>query len=45
VSGWIEPVGDADALRHRLHELLGVSEGRPGHVVGVGALRRRWSRG
>jgi diadenylate cyclase len=46
VSGGIEPVGDANALRHRLNELLGVAEGRPpGEVVGVGALRRRWSRG
>jgi diadenylate cyclase len=41
VSGSIERAGDADALRRRLHELLGVAhEG----VDVLGALRRRWSR-
>jgi diadenylate cyclase len=45
VSGRIEPVADADALRHRLNELLGVPEGRSGEHVGLRALRRRWSRG
>jgi len=45
VSGRIEPVAEPDALRHRLNELLGVSEVRAGEVVGLRALRRRWSRG
>jgi diadenylate cyclase len=45
VSGQIEPVGDAPALRGRLQELLGVAEERAGELLGVGALRRRWSRG
>jgi uncharacterized protein (TIGR00159 family) len=43
VSGHIEPVADADALRQRLDELLGVSDGR-GDFAALGALRRRWSR-
>ena len=45
VSGRIEPVAEPDALRHRLNELLGVSEVRAGEVAGLRALRRRWSRG
>jgi diadenylate cyclase len=45
VSGRIEPMPDADALRHRLRELLGVTEGPAGEIVGLRALRRRWSRG
>jgi len=44
VSGTIEPVGDVDALRHRLNELLDVHEGRSGDAVGLRSLRRRWSR-
>jgi len=44
VSGSIEPVADADALRHRLKELLDVAEGPSGEPVGLRALRRRWSR-
>jgi diadenylate cyclase len=44
VSGSIESVADADALRRRLHELLGVAEGAH-EIVGLRALGRRWSRG
>ena len=46
VSGHIESVSDATALRERLQELLDVSaDERAGDLIGVGALRRRWSRG
>ena len=45
VSGGIEPIADAETLRHRLRELLGVTDSRSGEVVGLRALRRRWSRG
>jgi diadenylate cyclase len=44
VSGRIEPAADPDSLRRRLNELLDVPEGR-GESIGLGALRRRWSRG
>jgi diadenylate cyclase len=43
VAGWIETVADADALRQRLHELMGVGVGAR-EVAGLGALRRWWGR-
>ena len=42
VSGRIEPASDPEALRRRLHELLGIAREGPADVLG--ALRRRWSR-
>jgi diadenylate cyclase len=42
VSGRFEPVPDAETLRQRLDELLGVAEVRTGESVGLAALRRRF---
>jgi diadenylate cyclase len=45
VAGRIEAVADADTLRRRLGELMGVSAGAGAREpVGLGALRRWWGR-
>ncbi|HET7343086.1 MAG TPA: DNA integrity scanning protein DisA nucleotide-binding domain protein, partial [Methylomirabilota bacterium] len=44
VDGGIETPGDVDSLRGRLDDLLGVADGRGRETLGLGALRRRWSR-
>ena len=44
VSGRIEIAADADAVRRRLDDLLGVAASRAHRAAGLGALRRRWSR-
>ena len=44
VGGHIEAVEDADALRARLDELMGVGAGTVTDVAGLGALRRLWGR-
>jgi diadenylate cyclase len=44
VAGHLEPVQDADALRRRLEELMGVGAGPAREVSGLAALRRLWSR-
>ena len=44
VAGGIEPVEDADSLRRRLDELMGVGDRAAHDVAGLGALRRLWGR-
>jgi diadenylate cyclase len=44
VAGRLEPVPDADALRRRLEELMGVGVGPAREASGLAALRRLWSR-
>jgi diadenylate cyclase len=44
VGGHIEVVEDADALRARLDELMGVGAGTVTDVAGLRALRRLWGR-
>jgi diadenylate cyclase len=44
VAGRLEPVPDADALRRRLEELMGVGVGPAREPSGLAALRRLWSR-
>lgn len=44
VGGHIEAVEDADALRARLDELMGIRAGAVPDVAGLGALRRLWGR-
>lgn len=44
VGGHIEAVEDADVLRARLDELMGVGAGTVPDVAGLGALRRLWGR-
>jgi diadenylate cyclase len=44
VAGRIEPVEDADALRQRLHELMGLGADTMRETPGLGALRRLWGR-
>jgi diadenylate cyclase len=44
VAGRLEPVPDADALRRRLEELMGLGVGPAREASGLAALRRLWSR-
>ncbi len=44
VAGRIEAVEDADALRRRLNELMGLGAGTARDTVALGALRRLWGR-
>jgi diadenylate cyclase len=43
-AGRIEAVDDAEALRHRLDELMGVGVRAARETAGLAALRRLWSR-
>jgi len=44
VAGRIEAVEDADALRRRLNELMGLGAGTARETAALGALRRLWGR-
>jgi diadenylate cyclase len=44
VAGRLEAVPDADALRSRLEDLMGVGAGSRQDATGLGALRRLWGR-
>jgi len=44
VAGRLEPVPDADALRRRLEELMGMGAGPARESVALAALRRLWGR-
>ena len=44
VAGRIEAVEDADALRRRLNELMGLGAGTARQTAALGALRRLWGR-
>jgi diadenylate cyclase len=44
VAGRIEVAADADALRQRLEELMGVAVATADERAGLGALRRLWGR-
>ena len=44
VAGRIEAVEDADALRRRLNELMGLGAGTARETAALGALRRLWRR-
>jgi len=44
VAGRLEPVPDADALRRRLEELMGMGAGPARESVALTALRRLWGR-
>lgn len=44
VAGRLEAVPDADALRSRLEDLMGVGAGSLQDATGLGALRRLWGR-